>query len=95
MTPPDPCLGDQSNRRPHHAVTTYSQRHRSRINRIFSVTHQQTEDYRGWTDSELRACAVAAEHLRSADLFGGWQVPESARPAWRCQRCPCHRRDTA
>jgi hypothetical protein len=82
--------------RPHRrGAATWAQRHRSRVDRIFSGLDPWTGDRREWSDSELRAVELAAEHLRSLNLYGGWQCPESARRAWQCQRCPCQRRQVA
>jgi hypothetical protein len=82
--------------RPHRrGAATWAQRHRSRVDRIFSGLDPWTDDRREWSDSELRAVELAAEHLRSLNLYGGWQCPESARRAWQCQRCPCQRRQVA
>lgn len=44
-----------------------------------------------WSPRELDSLAATAAHLRSVGLYGSWQVPESARQTWRCQRCPCRR----
>jgi hypothetical protein len=70
---------------------SWADRHRSRVNRIFNNTTDQRTDEDHWSASELMAFELAAEHLRALGLYGGWQCPESARRAWRCQRCPCQR----
>jgi hypothetical protein len=70
-------------------------RHRSRVNRIFDAAYQQRAGDHELTASELRAVERAAAHLRDLNLYGSWQISESARVAWRCQRCPCHRREVA
>lgn len=86
----DEIIADGSRPRGRGAAT-WAQRHRSRVDRIFTGRDPWTGEHREWTDSELRAVEVAAAHLRALNLYGGWQVPESARQAWRCQRCPCSR----
>ncbi len=73
----------------------WADRHRHRINRIFDAADQQRTGDHELTASELRAVERAAAHLRAHGLYGSWQIPESARRAWRCQRCPCQRRDVA
>jgi hypothetical protein len=81
----------RTNRR---SAATWAQRHRSRLDRIFAESDPWTGD-REWTDAELRAVKLAAEHLRSLGLYGSWQTSQGARAAWRCRRCPCQRRDVA
>jgi hypothetical protein len=82
----------QSNRPGRRSAATWAQRHRSRIDRIFTGRDPWTASaYREWTDAESRAFELAAEHLRNLNLYGCWQCPKSASRAWRCQRCPCHR----
>jgi hypothetical protein len=73
------------------SAATWTQRHRGRVDRIFTGRDPWTGDHRDWSDSELRAVELAAEHLRSLNLYGAWQCPESARQAWRCRSCPCQR----
>jgi hypothetical protein len=75
-------------------TASWSQRHQSRVNKIFSGTDPRIGGYRDreWTDRELAAWYVTAEHLRDLGLFGRWQVPESVRHAWRRRACSCCRR---
>jgi hypothetical protein len=73
---------------------SWADRHRRRINKIFDAADQRTDDDH-WSASELRAAKSAAAHLRSLGLYGSWQTSQGARAAWRCQRCPCQRRQVA
>jgi hypothetical protein len=75
------------------AAATWAQRHRARLDRIFAGRDPWLDYDRrtAWTDSELRAWERTAGYLRGEGLFGRWQVPESARAAWRCRSCPCNR----
>jgi hypothetical protein len=77
------------------STASWSQRHRSRVNRIFTELDTPAVGHwtgdREWSASELRAVELAAAHLRDLTLYGGWQCPESARQAWRCKACPCNR----
>lgn len=70
---------------------TWSTRHRRRVDHIFTDRNSWTGGSHDWTDRELHAWAAAADHLRAVNLYGRWQIPESARAAWRCHSCPCHR----
>lgn len=77
------------------STASWSQRHRSRVNRIFTeldtpAVGHRTGD-REWNTSEIRAVELAAAHLRDLTLYGGWQCPESARKACRCKACSCNR----
>lgn len=73
----------QHRRRELDARRSFSQRHRPRLDRIFGVrgvwVHEQPDD---WTDGEVDAWQLAAEHLRAHQLYGRWQVPKSVRRAW-------------